>query len=85
MTCGSLEGIHQPFLLLITRPTFYLSVLHILRDKVYLAIDRELTARGHSEDKYAKKKKGDIGFLPTVTSNKEAGPEVSKQWLPVAL
>jgi len=46
------------------------------RDKVYLAIDRELTARGHSEDKYAKKKKGDIGSLPTVTSNKEAGPEV---------
>ena len=48
----------------------------MLRDKVYLAIDRELTARGYTEDKYAKKKKGDIGSLPTVTSNKEAGPEV---------
>lgn len=37
------------------------------RDAVYLAIDRELTKMGHKEEKYAKKKKGDLGSLPTVT------------------
>jgi len=41
------------------------------RDKVYLAIDRELTRLGHSEEKYAKKKKGDIGALPTVSSEEK--------------
>ena len=34
---------------------------------MYLAIDRELTKMGHKEEKYAKKKKGDLGSLPTVT------------------
>ena len=34
---------------------------------MYLAIDRELTKMGHQEEKYAKKKKGDLGSLPTVT------------------
>ena len=32
---------------------------------MYLAIDRELTKAGHTEEKYAKKKKGDLGSLPT--------------------
>ena len=41
------------------------------RDKVYLAIDRELNKLGHSEEKYAKKKKGDIGALPTVKVSSE--------------
>ena len=41
------------------------------RDKVYLAIDRELNKLGHSEEKYAKKKKGDIGALPTVSSEEK--------------
>jgi len=40
------------------------------RDALYLAIDRELTKTGHTEEKYAKKKKGDIGSLPT-TDNKD--------------
>ena len=31
-----------------------------------MAIDRELTKMGHKEEKYAKKKKGDLGSLPTV-------------------
>eukprot|EP00092_Neocalanus_flemingeri_P007876 GFUD01008502.1.p1 GENE.GFUD01008502.1~~GFUD01008502.1.p1 ORF type:complete len:411 (-),score=89.31 GFUD01008502.1:138-1370(-) len=35
------------------------------RDAVYLAIDRELTKMGHTEEKYAKKKKGDLGSLPS--------------------
>jgi len=35
------------------------------RDAVYLAIDRELTRMGHTEEKYAKKKKGDLGSLPS--------------------
>ena len=34
------------------------------RDAVYLAIDRELTKTGHTEEKYARKKKGDLGSLP---------------------
>ena len=38
----------------------------MIRDAVYLAIDRELTKLGHKEEKYAKKKKGDLGSLPTV-------------------
>ena len=36
-----------------------------------MAIDRELTKMGHKEEKYAKKKKGDLGSLPTVP-NKSA-------------
>ena len=31
-----------------------------------MAIDRELTKLGHSDPKYANKKKGDLGSLPTV-------------------
>ena len=38
---------------------------------MYLAIDRELTKMGHKEEKYAKKKKGDIGALPTVKVSSE--------------
>ena len=38
----------------------------VFRDAVYLAIDRELTKLGHKEEKYAKKKKGDLGSLPTL-------------------
>ena len=41
------------------------------RDKVYLAIDRELNKLGQTEEKYAKKKKGDIGALPTVKVSSE--------------
>eukprot|EP00092_Neocalanus_flemingeri_P042358 GFUD01046238.1.p1 GENE.GFUD01046238.1~~GFUD01046238.1.p1 ORF type:complete len:169 (+),score=60.97 GFUD01046238.1:76-507(+) len=42
------------------------------RDAVYLAIDRELTKMGHTEEKYAKKKKGDLGSLPSaVPENKD--------------
>ena len=36
-----------------------------------MAIDRELTKMGHSEEIYAKKKKGDIGALPTVNIDRE--------------
>jgi len=35
------------------------------RDAVYLAIDRELTKVGRTEEKYAKKKKGELGSLPS--------------------
>ena len=48
----------------------------MFRDAVYLAIDRELTKLGHKEEKYAKKKKGDLGSLPTLpktTSGASAG------------
>ena len=38
---------------------------------MYLAIDRELTKMGHKEEKYAKKKKGDLGSLPTVTKKSD--------------
>jgi len=41
------------------------------RDAVYLAIDRELTKMGHTEEKYAKKKKGDLGSLPSAAEIKE--------------
>jgi len=40
------------------------------RDLVYLAIDRELAKAGKSEEKFARKKKGDLGGLPT-TANKD--------------
>ena len=36
-----------------------------------MAIDRELTKMGHKEEKYAKKKKGDLGSLPTVTKKSD--------------
>ena len=36
-----------------------------------MAIDRELTRMGHSDPKYAKKKKGDLGSLPTVAKKSE--------------
>ena len=36
-----------------------------------MAIDRELTKLGHSDPKYAKKKKGDLGSLPTVAKKSE--------------
>merc|ERR1719427_748782 len=35
------------------------------RDAVYLAIDRELTKVGRTEEKYAKIKKGQLGSLPS--------------------
>ena len=41
------------------------------RDAVYLAIDRELTKLGHSDPKYANKKKGDLGSLPTVAKKSD--------------
>ena len=36
-----------------------------------MAIDRELTKMGHKEEKYAKKKKGDLGSLPTVSKKSD--------------
>ena len=45
----------------------------MFRDAVYLAIDRELTKLGHKEEKYAKKKKGDLGSLPTLPKTPGAG------------
>ena len=41
------------------------------RDLVYLAIDRELAKEGKSEEKFARKKKGDLGGLPTANKNKD--------------
>lgn len=51
------------------------------RDAVYLAIDRELTRMGHTEEKYAKKKKGDLGSLPTVTRGADDAADRSKDEL----
>ena len=41
------------------------------RDLVYLAIDRELGKEGKIEEKFARKKKGDLGGLPTKTKDRE--------------
>merc|ERR1712181_190147 len=53
-----------------TRSPFKTAVPKRNRDLVYLAIDRELAKEGKSEEKFARKKKGDLGWLPT-TKNKE--------------
>ena len=46
------------------------------RDLVYLAIDRELAKAGKSEEKFARKKKGDLGGLPTANKdNKDKDKE----------
>jgi len=41
------------------------------RDLVYLAIDRELGKEGKIEEKFARKKKGDLGGLPTKAKDRE--------------
>lgn len=41
------------------------------RDLVYLAIDRELGKAGKSEEKFAKKKKGELGGLPRKEEREE--------------
>ena len=41
------------------------------RDLVYLAIDRELSKEGKIEEKFARKKKGDLGGLPTKAKDRE--------------
>merc|ERR1712080_488471 len=38
------------------------------RDLVYLAIDRELAKAGKTEEKFARKKKGDLGGFPTAAN-----------------
>ena len=48
---------------------------------MYLAIDRELTKMGHKEEKYAKKKKGDLGSLPTVTRRSDDAADKNKDEL----
>ena len=57
------------------------SLDYCFRDAVYLAIDRELTRMGHTEEKYAKKKKGDLGSLPTVTKGADDAADRSKDEL----
>ena len=57
------------------------SLDYCFRDAVYLAIDRELTRMGHTEEKYAKKKKGDLGSLPTVTKGSDDAADRSKDEL----
>ena len=41
------------------------------RDFVYLAIDRELAKEGKTEEKFARKKIGDLGGLPTADKKEE--------------
>ena len=56
-------------------------IVYFSRDAVYLAIDRELTKMGHKEEKYAKKKKGDLGSLPTKTRGSDDGADKNKDEL----
>jgi len=49
------------------------------RDAVYIAIDRELGKLGHKEEKYAKKKKGDLGSLPTVSKKSSLMDDEAKK------
>ena len=48
---------------------------------MYLAIDRELTKMGHKEEKYAKKKKGDLGSLPTMTRSSDDASDKNRDEL----
>ena len=41
------------------------------RDAVYLAIDRELGRAGRSEEKFSRKKKGELGSPPRPTTKNE--------------
>ena len=58
-----------------------LKILFFPRDAVYLAIDRELTKMGHKEEKYAKKKKGDLGSLPVMTRRSDDAADKNKDEL----